>query len=437
VRDQLNKGIRFFDIRCNVEGAGNSRYFQVWHGSVNQQIAFGSVLTAIDAFLKANPTEVVLMRIKKEDDRGSRVLFNSTFWEIYFEKDGWKRIFYTETGSMPTVSQAAGKIVLFSGDIDNLRGMGEFYWQDDYDADLDDKMELIKDHLLKAGNTQSSAFATSLNLKFSGLHDPQYWAGRINPYTRDYFRYHLWLNWHWEIYLPRVGVVFMDFPENTGWKTDDDWGLVPLIINWNFAHKHPPGEYMPKPVVTKCHITAVNDEHLLALTVEGIADPVVKKVAYYVNDEVRFGNPVDVVNGKWRIDLESEGNDYTDFKFKTMELVSLKDGDLGDSDVVNAPSDYQPVEFVSPPSDGTVTRPVGEPITLSGTGVKGSKVVVSIKHRLSLKFETQTVWVDAKTGIWTADFDLARKAGFHDVSTLVIDHRSWPLLRSMSFSVTL
>ncbi|PHM27526.1 phosphatidylinositol-specific phospholipase C domain-containing protein [Xenorhabdus innexi] len=62
VETQLQKGIRFLDIRCRaIDGI-----FAIHHDLVYQKINFGDVLNQCIDFLSSHPSETIFMRIKQE-----------------------------------------------------------------------------------------------------------------------------------------------------------------------------------------------------------------------------------------------------------------------------------------------------------------------------------------------------------------------------------
>lgn len=82
--DQLESGIRALDIRCRHV----SDSFNIYHGSVYQRANFDDVLTAVVNFLKKNPGETVLMRVKEEHEpthntRTFEETFRLRYWESY------------------------------------------------------------------------------------------------------------------------------------------------------------------------------------------------------------------------------------------------------------------------------------------------------------------------------------------------------------------
>ena len=115
VRQQLNMGARFLDIRLKVDAKGN---LNCYHGFVNCLTSFKSVMTDVVNFLKANPSECVIMSVKDEDDVGTkpadisaRKRFEKALVENWIESSKYAEYFYTDD-SIPTLDEVRGKIVL-------------------------------------------------------------------------------------------------------------------------------------------------------------------------------------------------------------------------------------------------------------------------------------------------------------------------------------
>lgn len=62
IKEQLNAGIRFFDIRCRRAGT----VFAIHHGLCFQNIYFSNVMDDIAEFFANSPGETILMRVKEE-----------------------------------------------------------------------------------------------------------------------------------------------------------------------------------------------------------------------------------------------------------------------------------------------------------------------------------------------------------------------------------
>src|SRR5262249_48128138 len=115
VKDQLEAGIRFIDIRCrHIENV-----FAIHHGIVYQKINFGKVRDACIAFLKANPSECVIMIIKEEHTPSKNTRkFSETFASYVKGND---KYFYQKE-EIPKLKDARGKIVIVTraGGVDGI-----------------------------------------------------------------------------------------------------------------------------------------------------------------------------------------------------------------------------------------------------------------------------------------------------------------------------
>lgn len=109
IPEQLNSGIRFLDIRPTYEYEGIE--FEITHGGHDQQITFAKVQEQVVEFLKANPSEVVLMNIQQEESLENNANFVARFDSIVagFEDYWW----FDER--IPTIEEARGRIVLVRG----------------------------------------------------------------------------------------------------------------------------------------------------------------------------------------------------------------------------------------------------------------------------------------------------------------------------------
>ena len=157
IRQQLDAGIRYFDIR--LRSVKNS--LLLYHGPMYLGQSFNEVMTITRDFLEEHPSETVLMRIKKEqpdlstlsfaDNVNNHInLFSDTFW-------------HTDSSSyIPSLSEVRGKVVI----LQNYSGSqvtGVRYWQFDIQDefsmstnwDLYDKWLSVKSHLIKANTIQS------------------------------------------------------------------------------------------------------------------------------------------------------------------------------------------------------------------------------------------------------------------------------------------
>ncbi len=105
IAEQLASGVRFLDIRCRHL----NDQFAIYHGIVDQQLRFEEVLGATRDFLKANPSECVVMSILEESSAsGATRSFEATF-ASYVAADA---ALWSLGDGIPALDQVRGKIVL-------------------------------------------------------------------------------------------------------------------------------------------------------------------------------------------------------------------------------------------------------------------------------------------------------------------------------------
>jgi 1-phosphatidylinositol phosphodiesterase len=103
--NQMNAGVRFLDIRCRH----SESHFSIFHGSVYQEIGFQKVLDQCYEFLRANPSETLVMSVKKEGD-GERPI--GTFQQQFEAYIANTKNFWFLENRFPKLSEVKGKIVL-------------------------------------------------------------------------------------------------------------------------------------------------------------------------------------------------------------------------------------------------------------------------------------------------------------------------------------
>jgi len=187
---QLNAGIRFLDIRLRHI----NDVFTIHHGPVYQRQMFEDVLNATEAFLQQNPSETVLMRVKKEHtEEGNSRKFEDTFNDYYnrYQNIIWRPSSWSD---MPKLSDTRGKIVFlqnFSGGGYRSFGLSynNFDIQDNYTIstnwDLHRKWTKVKEHINKAASSTPARGSGFINyLSASGGSFPYFVAsGHSSPGT--------------------------------------------------------------------------------------------------------------------------------------------------------------------------------------------------------------------------------------------------------------
>ncbi|GFR77960.1 1-phosphatidylinositol phosphodiesterase [Elysia marginata] len=149
--NQLASGIRVVDIRVRHF----YDKFAIHHGFVFQNAYFGpDVMAPITAFLVANPTETVVMRLREEyTAQGNTRSFNQTFQDYKNRNGAFIRNPYSIN---PTLNEIRGKIVILQNFGGSRHGINYAYLdrQDSYSVssnwDLYSKWQKVKAHVEKA-----------------------------------------------------------------------------------------------------------------------------------------------------------------------------------------------------------------------------------------------------------------------------------------------
>lgn len=215
IAQQLDSGIRFLDVRCRaIDGS-----FAIHHGPSYQHMMFGDVLIACRDFLRAHPSETVLMRVKQEYSGESDAAFRAVF-DDYLDARGWRPLFHIGD-SLPALGPARGKVVLIA-DNGGLPGLkwwdgAVFDTQDDWNAPPWDKYPKVVAHLRKAAEQPGRVFVNFVST--SAYLPPRWNSDDLNP------RVHRFLDGTasgWK----GLGIVVLDFPNTRS-------GLVDSLIRHN------------------------------------------------------------------------------------------------------------------------------------------------------------------------------------------------------------
>ncbi|MCU4981177.1 phosphatidylinositol-specific phospholipase C [Bacillus cereus] len=155
ITTQLNSGIRYLDMRVRRVGTG----FTMHHGPVYQQKVFGGILSEIVTFLRQNPNETILMRIKEEHDAESGSLSFEEIFKRYWNDN--KQYFWEHNADNPKLKDVRGKMVVLQ-DFESSQKYGIRYKslniQDNYDLPINDPLSRdvhkkwlsVKNHLYAA-----------------------------------------------------------------------------------------------------------------------------------------------------------------------------------------------------------------------------------------------------------------------------------------------
>ena len=246
---QLSMGIRCIDIRCRQI----SDTFQIHHGPYYMNLEYGSgVRDVCINFLKANPTECILMMVKPEyDNPGNTKTFTEVFDAYLKERED----FFYLGDSIPTLNQVRGKIVLVRrysindtvsanhanhgldpsgwGDNgvfslssqDSSGATVKFEIQDKYSVDQEDvfnKLTRIENLMDKAGaDSGDDTFYINLTSGVGATSAPGTIAKAIHP---DFY------NALGKTFANRLGILMIDYPDDP---------QVQRIIGKNFGSGWP------------------------------------------------------------------------------------------------------------------------------------------------------------------------------------------------------
>jgi 1-phosphatidylinositol phosphodiesterase len=244
VTGQLHAGIRYLDMRLK-RGSDNDGVLWLYHASVPLNLRFEQdVLPACYAFLRANPSETILMSVKQEDGDGPAI-YDWLKPMIERHPDMW----HLSNDSVPTLDKVRRKIVLFrrfkTADVglDTETGWPDNYFnsfenhgvkfrvQDKYKiftlANMDDKYDDYVHSMLDDAKKPENSNRIFINFA-SG-------TGALTPQTlaTGYLSAKDGTNVHLHRYMEgslsgRYGIIPMDYPEYP------NQSLVPLLISQNF-----------------------------------------------------------------------------------------------------------------------------------------------------------------------------------------------------------
>ena len=125
LRDQLNLGVRFLDIRLKEDH--NS--LKAVHGFIDQKASFKDIKQTVTTFLEKHPSEFVIMSVKEEaDPSGSDISFE----QALINEIGDNSIFLKDLRLIPSfINEVRGKVVILSRYKDSSIGIPAYEgWED-------------------------------------------------------------------------------------------------------------------------------------------------------------------------------------------------------------------------------------------------------------------------------------------------------------------
>lgn len=103
IHQQLNSGVRFLDMRANHE-------MNIYHGAVDQHLKLDQVLAVLETFLRENPSETVIMSLKRENTN-QNTKFDENFTKLY---NKYSSIFVKSNMLPAKLGSVRGKVILMT-----------------------------------------------------------------------------------------------------------------------------------------------------------------------------------------------------------------------------------------------------------------------------------------------------------------------------------
>ena len=214
VKQQLNVGTRFFDLRLQLVG----EEFRIIHGPADQNLKLKSVLKDLTSFVKEYNTEFLIISIKQEDSSKDNT---RSFEEVLSDNLKEYEDVISFSNELPsTVKEARGKIHIisrydldygypaYSGWSDDTTfTLNDLYVQDHYCVDsAEDKKQDIISTIEVSNSSTNDKLVINFTSCYLDIPFPPTYAGTaalgINPWFIDY------INEHSE---DKLGIVVADF----------------------------------------------------------------------------------------------------------------------------------------------------------------------------------------------------------------------------------
>ena len=123
LKDQLNLGVRFLDIRLKED----KNKLKAVHGFVDQNASFKSITKTVEDFINKHPQEFLIMSIKEEADASNSNISFEDSLKTYLNSD----IYLKDSNIPEKVGDVRGKVILLSRYKDATIGIPAFQgWVD-------------------------------------------------------------------------------------------------------------------------------------------------------------------------------------------------------------------------------------------------------------------------------------------------------------------
>src|SRR5262245_11026770 len=107
ITQQLNRGVRYLDLRCKDDGHWGAHCLAMVHADQWCGMWLDEILSQVYTFLNNNPSETVIVVIKEEGSNSDRIFANKLLYEYIWKSTKW----FLEN-RIPTLGEVRGNIVL-------------------------------------------------------------------------------------------------------------------------------------------------------------------------------------------------------------------------------------------------------------------------------------------------------------------------------------
>ncbi len=219
IRQQLDAGIRFFDIRCRHY----NNVCAIHHGPIYFNAFLDGVMRDVDEFLTRNPSEAVLLMISdgEHEQTGNTRSFAETVKASGMTSKWWRH------SHNPTLGEVRGKYILVkkTSALSSLEGLSESGFVEYNEWKLDDIIEKNKKmqaHIRRARrNTNDGRFYigyASIAARMTNV-STLYYASYCNTWLLQ------WLTRDPKKLPGKYGIIMMDWPGP---------GLIKRLYEHNF-----------------------------------------------------------------------------------------------------------------------------------------------------------------------------------------------------------
>ena len=216
LENQLNGGIRFFDLRLRLY----NNKLKAYHGPIDQKIYFDEILNIFLTYINNHPKEFILMSIQKEykDEKTNKSI--SDLFNDYIINFKDKIINYNRELYNLKIENLRGKIIFFDAFYKRLDMQNGFFIQNEWVVNYSKEIKKKKKYI-KTQFNRTITFNNDKNIYINYLSGSSDYL-LVSPSSIAYKT-----NKEVMKYKGRLGIVLCDFPGE---------GLIYHLIKQNFNY---------------------------------------------------------------------------------------------------------------------------------------------------------------------------------------------------------